>query len=184
MHGATIKIIKQTNSQKALKDLEWETRIWLTCCFHYYTCYESPFHPTTFKCVVYRRCHVLRPHSVGNRRINEHGTPVEWHWEETKVLGAKPIPVPFLSPQIPRSLNWDWTRVFAVTGRQLNAWTKARSYFLTTKDYSNTYVWMWFTSIQHFVYFSLLILTPSGCSRNWRMFWRELTGRQCKYSIT
>jgi len=32
---------------------------------------------------IYCRCHVPRLHSLGNIRLNEYGTLVEWYWEET-----------------------------------------------------------------------------------------------------
>ena len=37
------------------------------------------------------------------------GAPVEWNWQDkTEVLGEKPVPVPFCTPQIPHGQNWDF----------------------------------------------------------------------------
>ena len=41
-------------------------------------------------------------YSVGGRWMNEYGAMVECYWQrKTKVLGEKPVPVPFCPPQTP-----------------------------------------------------------------------------------
>jgi hypothetical protein len=57
------------------------------------------------------------------------GVPVELNWQgKTEVLGEKPVPVPFCSPQIPHGPTRDRTRASAVRGRQLTAWAMTRPF--------------------------------------------------------
>jgi len=35
----------------------------------------------------------------------------EWHWMgKAELLGEKPLPLPYLPPQIPHEMSCDWTR--------------------------------------------------------------------------
>jgi hypothetical protein len=51
---------------------------------------------------------------------------MEHRWNETEVLGEKPVPVPLYPPQIPHELTRDRTRASPVGGRRLTAWAMAR----------------------------------------------------------
>ena len=71
----------------------------LTLCIH-----SSPptnafqcsrlIHPMQFTKILWRRCQLLRLNSVGDWWKNEHRALVEWCWQITEVLAAKPVPVP------------------------------------------------------------------------------------------
>jgi hypothetical protein len=52
---------------------------------------------------------------------------VEWYWQgKTEELGGKPVPVPLCPPQNPHGLNRARTRVSAVRGQRLAAWSMLR----------------------------------------------------------
>jgi hypothetical protein len=46
---------------------------------------------------------------------------------KTKVLGKNSVPVPLCPPQISHGLPWVLNGTYVVTGRQLTAWTMART---------------------------------------------------------
>ena len=91
-------------------------------------------------------------YSVGGRWMNEYGAVVEWYWQgktevlgekhytawvvdewmsmeqwwnDTAVLGEKPVTVSLFPPQIPHGLALDWTHACTVTGWRLTAWLMA-----------------------------------------------------------
>ena len=113
--------------------------------------------------------------------MNEYGASAECRWHE--VLGDKPAPVPLSPPQYSHGLFWDWTRAFAVRGRQKRP---EASCLVVRKGMGVVEVWL----------YSFLTLTLDGeqwsASRPGRFFPgnekmyalnRRLSGRLCRSGL-
>jgi hypothetical protein len=56
-----------------------------------------------------------------------------------KVLGERPVPVPFCMPHIPYKLVGDWSRPSAVTDQWIAAWTMARPLCISVLMFNEEY---------------------------------------------
>ena len=100
--------------------------------------------------------------------MSEYGPSAECRWYE--VLGDKPDPVPLCPPHSSHGLLWDWTRAFAVRGRQI---PPEPSCLLVRKGIGVVQVWL----------YSFLTLTLGGgqwsASRPGRFF----SGKEQLYAL-